>query len=89
MKQIVLIIILLCIILCFLGWYYLYTFQQLKKVESKKVRLLSATILSEKNRNYQLKKQLAISNKEITLIRKLKTIKVDIVNIDFTLKELF
>ena len=47
-------------------------------------------ILQEKNRNYRLKKQLEISEKKDNSIQiRIQKIKVGILNINFTLTELF
>lgn len=73
-----------------LGSYFYYSFQKLKKVETKRLQLLYAEILLEKEVMQHFKKEskktAGLNN---SIEQKLLKIKVSIFNIDFSLSEIF
>lgn len=90
MHQIRFTICISAIIIMFLGYYYYQSFQKTKKEEAKRLQLLYADILYEENQKHQLKKKIKIDNQLNSDIKtKIIKIKVDVININFTLTELF
>ena len=85
-KEILIILVPISLILVY--WYY-HVYQNFKKKETKKLQLLNLEFASEK----ELFKALQNSSKKLKKLEsktqyKLLKIKVDILNIDFSLKEI-
>ncbi|APG65518.1 hypothetical protein LPB136_09170 [Tenacibaculum todarodis] len=70
--------------------YFIKDYYNIKTIEINKIHILSSEIHFEKS----IAKKLKYSNKELTaindeIVKKTQKIKVDILNIDYTLKEIF
>lgn len=75
--------------LIILGSSFYYSFQKLKEVETKKIKLLYAEISSEKKVAFQLENVPKVVEKINNATQnKLLKIKVAIFNVDFTLNEI-
>lgn len=77
-------------ILVILGSYFYYSFQKLKIAETEKMQLLYEEISHEKEVAHQYKNESKEINRlRISIQQKISTIKVAIINMDFSFSEIF